>query len=56
MPDQSTIKSSMHIVWVSKPEKIAIHFSAGSHSGEMKCLKRGWIAKPDKSSIHPNTI
>ncbi|GAA5095793.1 M48 family metalloprotease [Bartonella acomydis] len=56
VPHNFTIENSVHTVWASGPEKIAIRFDTLPRPFEMTAsnyLKSGWIAGLDESSIQP---
>ncbi|GAA5107522.1 M48 family metalloprotease [Bartonella jaculi] len=59
VPNTFTIEHSVHTVWASSPDKIAIRFDAIPHPADMSAsdyLQSGWIMGLDKSSVRPITI
>ncbi|WP_195890907.1 M48 family metalloprotease [Bartonella koehlerae] len=59
VPQNFIIDNSVHTVWASGPDKIAIRFDAMPHPAEMSAseyLQSGWLAGLDKSSVHPLII
>ncbi|WP_074381521.1 M48 family metalloprotease [Bartonella doshiae] len=59
VPNNFTIENSMHTVWASGPDKIAIRFDAVPRPDKMSAsdyLQSGWIVGLDTSSILPTMI
>ncbi|WP_208435365.1 M48 family metalloprotease [Bartonella phoceensis] len=59
IPNNFTRENSMHTVWASRSDNIAIRFDALPYPAETSAsdyLKSGWILGLDKSSIRPITI
>ncbi|EJF84384.1 M48 family metalloprotease [Candidatus Bartonella washoeensis] len=59
VPNTFTIENSVHTVWASSPDKIAIRFDAVPLPDEISAsdyLTSGWVVGLDKSSVRPITI